>query len=232
MKKSLQIPLFLVLGFLLAKPFVAAADGNVKVIVKGTNIKIIGDNNGNDVQLIPSNGMLEVRGLNSTSVDVPMTGVAAMNVGKMIVKLKDGNNFLQINNGITFNGKLLIMTSSGSDKIDFFGGTLNGKVIISSGSGSDIIDITNPTFNNKVKIKAGSSNDNLTLGVSSPVTFTPTFNNKLNVNMGGDNDFVIVKNDALNGVSAVLSGGGGNDDITPDQSVLEAQGVKVKKFEQ
>lgn len=224
--------LLMVLVFFLMNPQAAVADGMVRIEIKGNDIIMTGDNNSNFVQLFNTGSKLEIRGINSTTVDVTLTDLDTLFVGKLKVKLKNGNNFFQINAGITFNGKVLIKAGSGNDEFDIFAGIFKQKASISSGKGDDKIDITRPEFDDKVKVKAGGGNDDLYLGLYFVTCDKPEFSDMLTVKMGGGDDTVTVDCDALKDVSAVLSGGGGTDTITPEPAVLEAQGVKVKGFEQ
>ena len=98
--------------------------------------------------------------------------------------------------------------------------------------GNDIIVAGDNNDNQIQFFNTGGGNDGLYFGKYQIVCDKPEFNDKLTVKMGGDDDTVTMECDSLKDVSAVLSGGGGTDTITPEPAVLETQGVKVKGFEQ
>ena len=212
----------------------ALAAGDVAVRVEGGDcIKIIGDREDNDIQILDSDGQVEVRGVGTTSVDLSMTGVDVADLDKLTVKLEGGDDSVRLGAGVAIQSKLRIATGSGNDRVEILAGVVHGRSSIFSGSGDDVIELGAVVFNARTTLSSGGGDDTAAIGI--PVSgdcLAPEFNETLRVSLGGGDDALTVEcySTAAPG-SLGFFGGSGSDDAEPAPEALESEGVVVRSFE-
>jgi hypothetical protein len=228
-------PLWLLVALLvwLISPSAGAA-GDVAVRVEGGDcIKLIGDREDNEIQVLETDGQVEVRGVGATAVDLGMTGVDAASLDKLTVKLGAGNDSIQLSAGIAIQSGLRIATGSGDDRIEILGGVVHGRSSISSGSGDDVIELGAAVFEARTTLSSGAGADAAAIGMpASGDCFAPKFNDQLRVAMGGGDDVLTVECYSTGQPTLLrLVGGSGLDDVSPVPEALESEGVVVRSFE-
>ena len=129
---------------------------NVTVVQRGKTAVVTGDENSNQIVFssLGSLNSLQITGLQGTNVN-GQNQVTFDNVQQLKVNLQDGDDVLQLGNGLSLNlpGNLDITMVDGSDQILGNGGTIQGRVSIKSAdSGGDLIDLRNMQLGKDLKI--------------------------------------------------------------------------------
>lgn len=211
--------------------------GDVSVNVRGDNLIIKGDNADNDIEIYESGGTVWVDGLNGTTLSKDAsgtsfdTGINAASVNKLKVKLKGGDDSLEIYAGITAN-KTKINLGKGEDYLDVLDITSSKKFVANTGAGDDTVYIDG-TYN-KAKLKTGSGDDDVEVGNFAGATFAGRTVAKL----GQGDDTLDVGASVLASTSTkirVNGGGGGADELvtglTSEADVESLTRIRVSKVE-
>jgi len=229
----------------------------VKYTVKGNNLVVTGDKDGNQAKVEVVGGNVLVNGEN--------TGLAGNDLNNLTIKTKGGDDQVQVSSAFFIRDNLKIITAGGNDKVTIKGGDVDKKTIVKTGGGNDIVNVNDVVFFGPVKIITGGGDDivfaavetngfNAALGGGGG---SVTFFEKTKIILGGGNDTLNAgKIDkfssaselatTLNGSfgtvffegSTLLNGSGGTDHMvitnqpTDPATLPQVEGIKIKKFEE
>ena len=177
--------------------------GQVRVIVNGNDIRVLGDGAGNDVEIGDVGGQIRVFSSNNTTNIVNgNTGVSSANLGTLRILMRGGDDSVRILDGVEVGGSLDIRTAGGFDFVRMHGGHIvNGPTAIRTGGGNDNFYVADTDFEGAFRLVTGGGNDFVFLGESDD---TINFDRTVTVSMGGGsdafelNDFSFVYFDAAN----------------------------------
>lgn len=214
--------------------------GDVSVNVSGDNLIIKGDNADNEIYVYENGGNVWVDGLNGTTLSKDATsnsfdtGISATGLNKLKVKLKGGDDTLEVYD-VTVN-KTNINLGKGDDSLDVDGITSGAKFVAKTGQGDDLVLLDDDVFNGKAKLNTGSGADEVYVAVNGDVDY----NGRTVAKLGSGDDYLRVNTAGLLGSTSErisLDGGSGAGDELDSGNVFTsvedaaALGIRVRKFE-
>ena len=192
--------------------------GNVVASLNGSHLTVTGDAADNSIDITFLNGGIQLRGLNSTTVNggtdafIVAAGTDTM-AGNIVVRMAGGNDSVAFSrgitfeksvdvygeagndslatNGVTFKSDLFLRGYAGNDTISMQDTTVDGSMYLHGQEDDDLITLKTVTLNGSTEIKGHDGNDGVSLNVV-------TSNGDLAIKMGYGNDDVTIHNSTIN----------------------------------
>ena len=107
--------------------------GNVLSSFLGDDLFLTGDDLGNEIEIVQTDGSLVVRGLGDTLINGANSEfVVAQDSstfdGDIVARLFDGNDQFIVQDGITVSGDLIVLAGSGDDAVGIGESTVDGSL--------------------------------------------------------------------------------------------------------
>lgn len=213
--------------------------GNVVASLNGSHLTITGDTADNAVEIAVNGNEVQVRGLNSTTINGgTAVFVAAANTdtltGNVLINLGNGNDSAVFARNVKLNGLVSVLGGNGNDSLSSTGATFNRNVAFLGGPGTDTFSLQDSTTNGALLIygEAGSDLISLTdMTVNGPVIIKGhagddgvSFNNvsgtgSIGIETGLGEDDVTVRNSTLGG-TLVVKTRQGQDAVMMDENTF------------
>ena len=138
--------------------------GNVHAFVSGPNLFVFGDSASNSVEIAPDNGRIVVQGTENTKVNgssdpfVAFTGTSRIG-GSLFVFLRQGNDRLLVDDGLTIHHSAFVFGEDGNDSIGLGRITIEDNLMLFAAGGNDQIALQNTRILRDAIIFAESGND-------------------------------------------------------------------------
>ncbi len=136
--------------------------GNVNVVVDGIDIRVIGNDAGNEIQVEGVGGTLRISGVNGTTVNWKSAPVefdlTAGEFGDLRFALNAGDDIVNITGDIEMPGRLILYGHAGGDRISLDGNLrFGGDMVIAGGANGDIIDLAGLFAGDKLIVNGDDS---------------------------------------------------------------------------
>jgi len=203
--------------------------GNVTVRMTADALLINGDSANNEISIIVEDGNLVVTGLNDTTIngeedDFIITEDGETFEGRVVVRLRNGNDTFSIGDDVVINGGLLVDDLLGNDRVAIDAATINGGMRISTHYGDDGIRLNGTQISGAAYLYAGFGDD---LVVLDNVTASAFFK----ISMGPGDDGVDTDGNTFDGRFVVKLGHGADDANFDGDNIDEAWIVRARSGE-
>lgn len=136
--------------------------GNVNVVVDGIDIRVIGNDAGNEIQVEGVGGTLRISGVNGTTVNWKRAPVefdlTAGEFGDLRFALNAGDDIVNITGDIEMPGRLILYGHAGGDQFSIDGNLqFGGDMVIAGGANGDIIDLAGLFAGDKLIVNGDDS---------------------------------------------------------------------------
>ncbi len=193
--------------------------GNVVASLSGSHLTVTGDAADNSVEITVLSGQVQLRGLNSTTINGGAAAfVVAANTdtvtGNVLIHLAGGNDSLGFSRNVRFDGIVDVHGEAGNDTIAINNVTFNtqayfwgyagndtftvqdsmaeGLFIIHGNLDNDLVSLTNVTLKGLTEIKGQDGDDGVSLN-------NVTSSAPLEIKTGFGDDDVTIRNSTING---------------------------------
>ena len=193
--------------------------GNVVASLSGSHLTVTGDAADNSVEITVLSGQVQLRGLNSTTINGGAAAfVVAANTdtvtGNVLIHLAGGNDSLGFSRNVKFDGIVDVHGEAGNDTIAINNVTFNtqayfwgyegndtftvqdsmaeGLFIIHGNLDNDLVSLTNVTLKGLTEIKGQDGDDGVSLN-------NVTSSAPLEIKTGFGDDDVTIRNSTING---------------------------------
>lgn len=193
--------------------------GNVIASLNGSHLTISGDAADNSIDVTILNGGIQVRGLNSTTINggtdafVVAAGTDTM-TGNVVIRMAGGNDSVALSRAIKFNGSVDVYGEAGNDSIAVNGVTFESDLFLRGYEGNDTISVQDTTVEGSLYIHGHQDNDLITLK-------TVTLNGYTEIK-GHDGDDGVSLNAVTSNRELAIKTGRGDDDVTIRNSTISS----------
>ncbi len=193
--------------------------GNVVASLNGSHLTVTGDAADNSIDITILNGQIQLRGLNSTTVNggttpfVVATGTNALD-GNVLIQMAGGNDSVSFTRGINFNGVVDVHGQAGNDSIAANGVNFKSHAYFWGYEGNDTFSLQDTTVDGSLVIHGNQDNDLVTLK-------TVTLNGFAEIK-GQDGDDGVSLNAVTSNRDLAIKTGFGNDDVTIHNSTINS----------
>ena len=193
--------------------------GNVVASLNGSHLTVTGDAADNAIDITILNGEIQLRGLNSTTVNggaasfVIASGTDVL-AGNVIIQMAGGNDSVAFNRGIKFNGIVDVHGQAGNDAFAVNGVTFNSHAFLWGYEGNDTFSIQETTAEGSLYVHGHQDNDLITLKNVTLNGFTEL--------KGQDGADGVSLNDVTSNGALEIKTGFGNDDVTIRNSDIKS----------
>ena len=189
--------------------------GNVVATVDGARLILEGDGSNNDIDIDQeglNNGQIRVDGDddNGTTVNGSSNPQVFNDIRTVIVRLKGGNDDVDVEEDIVIRNDLRIGLGGGADECDIEEADIRGDLLIRGKSGRDDIDIEESTIAESALIRGGSGGDFFDLR-------STTFEGDLTLRGRGGDDFIVIRTSVDVLGDRTITGGPGDDTRATDE---------------
>ncbi|MBL8810104.1 MAG: peptidylprolyl isomerase [Planctomycetaceae bacterium] len=191
--------------------------GNVVASLNGSHLTLTGDTADNTVEIAVNGNEVQVRGLNSTTINGgTAVFVAAANTdtltGNVLINLGNGNDSAVFARNVKLNGLVSVVGGNGNDSLSSTGATFNRNVAFLGGAGNDTFSLQDSTTNAALLIYGEAGNDLISLT-------DMTVNGPVIIKGHAGDDGVSLNN--VSGTGSIgMETGLGEDDVTVRNSTL------------
>lgn len=193
--------------------------GNVIASLNGSHLTVTGDAADNAIDITILNGGIQVRGLNSTTINggtdafIVAAGTDTL-AGNVVIQMAGGNDSVSFSRGIKFDGIVDVHGQAGNDSISANGVTFNSHALFRGYAGNDTFSIQDTTVNGSLYIHGHQDNDLISLK-------TVTLNGYTEIKGHDGDDGVSLNAVTSNGYLAIKTGFG-DDDVTIHNSTINS----------
>lgn len=193
--------------------------GNVLASLNGSHLTVTGDAADNAIDITILNGQIQLRGLNSTTVNGGTTSfvVAAGTdtlAGNVLIQMAGGNDSVSFTRGINFNGIVDVNGQAGNDSIAANGVKFKSNAYFWGAEGNDTFSVQDTTVDGSLVIHGNQDNDLITLKTVTLNGFTEL--------KGQDGDDGVSLNAVTSNGSLAIKTGRGDDDVTIHNSTINS----------
>ena len=193
--------------------------GNVLASLNGSHLTVTGDAADNAIDITILNGQIQLRGLNSTTVNGGTTSfvVAAGTdtlAGNVLIQMAGGNDSVSFTRGINFNGVVDVHGQAGNDSIAANGVKFKSNAYFWGYEGNDTFSVQDTTVDGSLVIHGNQDNDLITLKTVTLNGFTEL--------KGQDGDDGVSLNAVTSNGSLAIKTGRGDDDVTIHNSTINS----------
>lgn len=193
--------------------------GNVVASLNGSHLTVTGDAADNSIDITILNGQIQLRGLNSTTVNggtTPFVVATGTNVldGNVLIQMAGGNDSVSFTRGINFNGVVDVHGQAGNDSIAANGVNFKSHAYFWGYEGNDTFSLQDTTVDGSLVIHGNQDNDLVTLK-------TVTLNGFAEIK-GQDGDDGVSLNAVTSNRDLAIKTGFGNDDVTIHNSTINS----------
>ncbi len=198
--------------------------GNVVASLNGSHLVVTGDAAANSVEVTLLNGNIQLRGLDSTTINgstdsfIIASGTDTM-TGVVQIAMGNGNDSVAFSRNVKFNSTVLVYGQDGNDTIAVTGADFNGVFAAFGGAGNDTITLQNSTSASRLEVYGEAGNDLVSLT-------NMTLNGPTKIK-GQDGDDGASLNNVTSNSALKIKMGRGDDDVTIQDSTLNS-GVHIK----
>ena len=193
--------------------------GNVIASLNGSHLTVTGDAADNAIDITILNGQIQLRGLNSTTVNggtTPFVIAAGTNTldGNVLIQMAGGNDSVSFTRGVNFNGVVDVHGQAGNDSIAASGVNFKSHAYFWGYEGNDTFSVQDTTVDGSLVIHGHQDNDLVTLK-------TVTLNGFAEIK-GQDGDDGVSLNAVTSNRDLAIKTGFGDDDVTIHNSTINA----------
>ena len=193
--------------------------GNVLASLNGSHLTVTGDAADNAIDITILNGQIQLRGLNSTTVNGGTTSfvVAAGTdtlAGNVLIQMAGGNDSVSFTRGINFNGVVDVHGQVGNDSIAANGVKFKSNAYFWGYEGNDTFSVQDTTVDGSLVIHGNQDNDLITLKTVTLNGFTEL--------KGQDGDDGVSLSAVTSNGSLAIKTGRGDDDVTIHNSTINS----------
>ena len=184
--------------------------GDVTVTVDGSALRVIGDSDANQIQIIGApDGSAIVSGLDGTTINGGSAEFSAdADLRTAQIQLGDGNDEVEIR-GLVLRNALTVRTGNGNDSSDIQHINVRG-IELSAEDGNDVLQLDNVFSRSSIVIQGGDGDDIVAIGAMAAVGDGV-------INTGNGNDSLAVDNLGIKENLSLLFGNG------DDQALIAGQ---------
>jgi cyclophilin family peptidyl-prolyl cis-trans isomerase len=193
--------------------------GNVVASLNGSHLTVTGDAADNAIDITILNGQIQLRGLNSTTVNggtTPFVIAAGTDTlsGNVLIQMAGGNDSISFTRGINFNGVVDVHGQAGNDSFAANGVNFKSHAYFWGYEGNDTFSVQDTTVDGSLVIHGNQDNDLITLK-------TVTLNGSTEIK-GQDGDDGVSLNDVTSNSHLAIKTGFGDDDVTINNSRINS----------
>lgn len=221
--------------------------GNVVASLDGGHLTLTGDNAANSVEITVLGNEVQVRGLDSTTINGGTSAfvVAAGSdtvTGHVVVNMGNGNDSVAFSRNVKFDSSVSVNGQSGSDTLAVTGATfrsttvflgesgndtfslqdstVEGALFVHGNDGDDLFSLTNMTLNGSLEVKGQTGNDGVSLN-------DVTSESSIAIKTGRGDDNVTIRNSALNGAVLIKTKQGSDAVMLDDNTFAQRMHVNL-----
>lgn len=193
--------------------------GNVVASLNGSHLTVTGDAADNSIDVTFLNGGVQLRGLNSTTINgasdafIVAAGTDTM-AGNIVVRMAGGNDAVSFTRGVKFAGAVEVHGQAGNDTIAANGVTFKAGTTFWGYEGNDTFSVQSTTVDGPLYIHGHQDNDLVSLK-------TVTLNGPTEIK-GQDGDDGVSLNDVTSNSPLAIKTGFGDDDVTIHNSTINS----------